>query len=220
MSSEHHEHRLETMRRSLFATLPETDLVRLVEQLAESHLPAGQFVYDPEVAIVAGGLFRAFIADSAARPVTIAYLRPGSALALARLAGRRYPTAFQAVRDSHLLLVGNDRFGELRRSHPELGWAAARELSARLDDVEEELARVAFGSLKKRLAHHTLVLAYSGGDRPEPVHLPQLMAAVGSSREAISRALAGLAREGIIAIDRGGVTVRDRGRLQENADLS
>jgi CRP-like cAMP-binding protein len=73
------------------------------------------------VSVIIDGLVRGFIADSAARPITVTYLRPGDALALARLAGRQYPTAFQAVVDSELLPAGNERFLELLQVHPQLG---------------------------------------------------------------------------------------------------
>jgi CRP-like cAMP-binding protein len=215
---EREEERSATLRRSVLGVLPEGELVRLSGDLVESRLPAGHFVYDPEVAIVFTGLLRAFIADKAARHVTISYLRPGAAIALAHLAGRDYPTAFQAVVDSRLLLVGNDRFGELRHAYPELGWAAARELSVRLDDVEAELARVAFGTIRQRLAFHTLVLSEHSSD--PTIHLTQLMSAVGSPREVISRSLVALADQGIVKVDRGGVTVVDRQRLRDSAHLA
>jgi CRP/FNR family transcriptional regulator len=211
--------RLEVLRRSVFAVLPETELCRLAEEVGETRLLAGNLLYDPEVAIVAAGLIRVFIADGTGRQITVSYLTAGNAIALAHLAGRRYPTAFQAVVDSVLVVVGDDRVLGLQRSNAALGWETARECSARLDDIEAELARIAFGSLRQRLAYHLLAISTARDNADSAVHLNELVIAVGSSREVISRTLGPLATEGIVHVGSGGVTIADYGRLRRLAHL-
>jgi CRP-like cAMP-binding protein len=214
------DHRLDLLRRSLFAVLPETELLRLAEDVHETCLLAGNLLYDPEVTIVATGLVRVFIADGTGRQVTVSYLRGGNAIALAHLAGRRYPTAFQAVVDSDLVVIGDERVLGLHRSNAALGWESARECSARLDDVQAELARIAFGSLRQRLAFHLVIISAALESTDQPVHLSELVIAVGSSREVISRTLSPLADDGIVHVGPGGVTVIDRGLLCKQAHLA
>lgn len=180
--------RHDALSRSAFGSLPEPELARLAGEVRESRLRAGHLLYDPEVTVIATGLIRAFIADDTGRQVTVSYLRPGSTLGLAYLAGRHYPTAFQAVEDSQLVIVGNDRAQQLHQTHAALGWATAQELVGLLDGLETALAYFAFGQLRQRLAYHLLALTAETGEAP-PVHLARLANAVGSSREMVSRTL-------------------------------
>jgi CRP-like cAMP-binding protein len=207
------------LRRSVFAVLPEPELHRLAGEVHESRLLAGHLLYDPEVTVIASGLVRAFIGDDTGRQVTVAYLRAGATLALAHLAGRRYPTAFQTVEDSRLVVVGDDRARRLHETHPALGWATIREPSARLDDLETGLAHFAFGQLRQRLAYHLLALTAEQDGTPRPVHLAHLATAVGSSREMVSRTLAPLGADGTLRTDPTGVTVTDRQRLRDHANI-
>lgn len=207
----------EVLRQSVFAVLADKDLHALATQARCKTLPAAQLIYDPEVSVVASGLLRAFIADGTGRQLTIAYLGPGDGLALAHLAGRRYPTAFQAIVDSNILVVGNERTRHLQHTFPALGWRIAQELAVRMDDLEEEIARIGFGTLRHRLAYHLLTLT---ADAPQlPVHLIRLATAVGSPREVVSRTLSPLVDDGAIRLNSSGITVTDRQRLQEHARL-
>lgn len=210
---------LAVLRESVFGAVSDAVLLDLGQTVTEVRLLAGHMLYDPEVSILAVGLIRAFISNPTGRQLTVAYIRPGQTLALAHLAGRRYPTAFQAIDDSQLLVIGNDRAADLQRAHPELGWATAREFSLRLDELETELARVAFGSLRQRLAAHLLALTSDDHEAPCPVHLTRLAAAVASSREVVHRNLRSLVTDGIISVGPDGATVTDRPRLRDHANI-
>lgn len=212
--------RFRALQQSVFGALPEVELHRLAEEAHESRLRAGHLLYDAEVSIVIAGFMRAYIAAGDGRQVTFAYGHPGDTLALAHLAGRRYPTAFQAITDSRLVTVGNDLTRELYANHPALGWAMTQELAARLDDFQRELAYFAFGSLLQRLAYHLLALTAASNDfSSQPVHLAHLANAVGTSREMVSRTLAPLAANGVLHTGIAGVVVTDRRRLQDEANV-
>ena len=194
------DNRYEALQRAVFGAVPDPELRRLAGEVRESRLLGGHLLYDPEVTVVTVGLVRAFIGDGNGRQVTIGYLRPGRTLGLAHLAGRRYPVAFQAIENSRLLVIGNERALQLHSAYPALGWATVRELSAYFNDLEIELASHAFGSLRQRLASHLLALTVGDGT-DQPVHLGLLVTAVGSSREVISRTLGRLAADGTLHID-------------------
>jgi CRP/FNR family cyclic AMP-dependent transcriptional regulator len=204
---------------SVFGVLPGSTVLDLAQIVGKSRLLAGHILYDPEVTVLAGGLVRAFISNPTGRQLTVAYIRSGQTLGLAHLAGRRFPTAFQAVEDSRLLVVGNARTLDLQQAHPEFGWAAAGEFALRLDELETELARLAFGSLRQRLAAHLLALTDDHYHARYPVHLSQLAAAVASSREVVHRNLRPLVAEGSLSVGPGGVTVTDRARLRDHANI-
>ena len=99
MTAAPHDPRFDALSRSVFAALPEPELARLAGEVHESRLRAGHLLYAPEVTVIASGLNRAFLADDTGRQVTVTYLRSGATLGLAYLAGRHYPTAFQAIED-------------------------------------------------------------------------------------------------------------------------
>jgi CRP/FNR family transcriptional regulator len=215
VSIEEEPDRIDLLRKSVFGALPDGDLRRLAPETRAVDLPSGQLIYEPEVSVVARGLVRAFIADGAGRQLTIGYLRPGSALALARLAGRRYPVAFQPVVDARLLVIGNERTLSLQTAHPALGWATARELSARIDELAAETARIAFGSVRQRLAHHLLQMTTETPN--QPIHLTRLVTAIGSPREVISRTLAPFRDDGTVHVDGAGIVIVNRRRLEQRA---
>ncbi|HUY61041.1 MAG TPA: helix-turn-helix domain-containing protein [Candidatus Dormibacteraeota bacterium] len=117
------------------------------------------------------------------------------------------------------MVVGNDRARQLHQARPALGWATIRELSARLDDLETGLAYFAFGQLRQRLAYHLLALTAEQDGTPRPVHLAHLATAVGSSSEMVSRTLVPLAADSTLRTDPAGVTVTDRRRVRDEANL-
>jgi CRP/FNR family transcriptional regulator len=207
---------LAVLARSVFGVLAGADLRKLSAIVVPTRLPVGRLVYDPQLGIVLAGLVRAFVADASSHQLTICYLRPGDSLGLARLAGRHFPTAFQALADTWMFNVGDDRFAEFRAAHPPLGWAAANELGVRLDEVEAELTRVAFASLRQRLAYHLLALTHEHS--ADPVHQAQLAAAVGSVREVIGRTLAQMRHDGLVDVGPTGVVVTDAERLRREAE--
>lgn len=86
------------------------------------------------------------------------YVRTPDALGLAHALGREYPIAYQALTDCQLLRFGRGALDDLRR-YPELGWASAELLARFLDEVLAETARVAFHSVRERVAYHLVVLA-------------------------------------------------------------
>ncbi len=211
--------RYAVLQSSVFGVLPDQAIRHLADTVRESRLLAGHILYDPEVTVVAAGLVRAFIGNGAGRQLTVAYIRPGRSIALAHLAGRHYPTAFQALEDSVLLKIGNPRAAELQRAHPSLGWATAKEFGILLDKLEAELGRLAFGSLRERLAAHLLALTETHASDRYPVHLAQLAAAVASSREVVHRCLRPLAHDGSLAMGADGVVVTNRERLRDYAKI-
>lgn len=204
------------MAGSFLAVLPAASRARLAESATIIQLPAGRLLYEPEVAVVASGLLRAFLASADGRQLTLTYLRPHAAVGLTAAAGRAHPVAFQAMIDTRLLRWGREELAEVRRAHPDLGWAAAEEIAARLDEVTAALDRVAFGDLRARVAHHLLALA--DGLDGAPVPAAAVTAAVGSVREVIARILGALRAEGLVEAGPVGVRIVDADGLDRIAE--
>ncbi|MHB1928451.1 MAG: Crp/Fnr family transcriptional regulator [Acidimicrobiales bacterium] len=211
---------VELLAASFLGVLPTETLARIAaDGLAGGVLGAGRLLYEPELSVIINGRIRAFITGRDARQLTVGYLSAPCSVGLTHAAGRRYPTAFQCITPVHLVMVGNQRFAELLGTHPRLGWSAAEEISTRLDGVEGELARVAFGSLRQRIAYHLLALLPAGQDERLPVHQAELAAAVGSVREVVARTLAQLRQQNLVDVDVRGIVIADRSGLARLAEL-
>ena len=117
----------------------------------------------------------------------------------------RWPS--RRMTDSTLLRFSQAQFDEIIRANPEVGWAAAKALSGILDQVLGELARVAFRTVRIRVAHHLLALTESG--ELTAIHQAELASAVGSVREVIGRSASTLRDEGLVTLDHAGVTPLD-----------
>lgn len=81
----------------------------------------------------------------------------------------------------------------------------------RIADLMVLVEEIAFGQMDRRLAHRLLALE-TGGQVSTTHH--QLAAELGSAREVISRLLKEFERQGLIALARGQIEVRDRGALE------
>lgn len=206
--------------RSFLNVLPNEVLGDVAARSVVIKLEAGRFLYDPELAVLDRGLLRGFVADSTGRQLTVSYLGAASAVGLTHLMGRSFPAAFQAVRDSRLLQLDREQVTELGERYPLLGWSATREVTRRLDDVLAEATRVAFGSMRKRLAFHLLALtaADQDGGPGRPVRQADLALAVGSVREVIGRTVSQLRDAGMVSTGAAGVMIVDRAGLRRISD--
>lgn len=202
--------------KSFLNVLPHEVLDAVAARSVPINLEAGRFLYDPALAVVDHGLLRGFVADSTGRQLTVSYLGVSCAVGLTHLTGRRFPAAFQAISDSQLLQLDREQVTALSERFPGLGWSATREVTRRLDDVLAEATRVAFGSMRKRLAFHLLALtsADHDGGPARPVRQADLALAVGSVREVIGRTVSQLRDAGVLSTSAAGVTAVDRAGLR------
>ncbi len=178
------------------------------------HIPAGQvFVDETEpnwVGIIVSGLARVYIDPPDGAELTVRYVRHGSAVGVAALAGAQHPVSIRAITACRVLQLHLDTLRTMVEREPDAGRAVARELAARLFDTYAELATRVRGTVRQRLAGHLLeVIDESAGDESADHTLTvshtheELAEAIGSAREVVSKALAAFAHEGIVEVRRG-----------------
>lgn len=149
-----------------------------------------------------------------ARDQILGVVGDGSVLGLASaLEGRPQSQGATALTDCVLYAVFRDDLTNLMVAHPEASLRLARALSARARELEDLVGDLVFHSAPQRVARMLLNLATEEGRVTkrgvvfEPSLSRQEMAeATGISREALSRALSRLAREGILDL-KGGKTI-------------
>ena len=166
-------------------------------------------------AIVLAGMARVYLSTPAGRQVTLRHARRGGSIGIGALLVDGSVSA-QAVTDCEILRLDSDQVRELAREHAALASAIAEEVSLRLFETYRELVIRDQGSVRQRLARQ--LLHFAGVLEPEqPLELPmnheQLADAVGSAREVVSRHLGRFQSEGLLALQRGHITIIDPNRL-------
>jgi len=143
---------------------------------------------------------------------------PGRAVAEVPLFdGGPYPASARALEDSRLLFLPRPAFQELYRRHPEIADAVIRDLGRRLRDLVALVETVTLRGVRARVAHALVELAEAegalrpGGTFVVPRTQEELARQLATTRDGVARALAVLARAGII---------RRRGRSVEILDVA
>jgi CRP/FNR family transcriptional regulator len=196
------------MAESFLRDLPEREQQALQMSARPMAIPAGRLIYDPQISIIIEGTLRAFVDDGAGRHLTVSYMRRPQSLGIAIAAGQEFPVAFQAITASRVVRLRLIQLEELRHRSPQVGWRAAEEVAALLDCALAETARVAFQTVRARVAYHLLALAECEPDG-RLVHQAELAAAVGSVREVVSRAISSLSADGLVEVGVKGITITD-----------
>jgi CRP/FNR family cyclic AMP-dependent transcriptional regulator len=207
----------ESLADSFFGSLPQPVLSDLRDVARIKELPAGKLVYDPQISIILKGALRAFVDDGSGRQITVSYRRRPAALGLAAAAGTDFPVAHQALIDTVIFQIPVARFDKIRRNNPELGWAATQEMALELENVLDEMTRVAFQPVRARIAHHILAISDCMESDSHAIHQSELAAAVGSVREVVSRTLGTLRDAGLVDVSHSGVIAVDKEGLRRVA---
>jgi CRP/FNR family transcriptional regulator len=142
-----------------------------------------------------------------ARDQILGVVGDGSVLGLAALEGRPQSQGAAALTDCVLYAVFRDDLIEIMGRFPEAALRLARTLASRNRELEDLVGDLVFHSAPQRVARMLLNLATEEGRVTkrgvvfEPSLSRQEMAeATGISREALSRALSRLARDGILEL--------------------
>ncbi|MGF1470835.1 MAG: Crp/Fnr family transcriptional regulator [Rubrobacteraceae bacterium] len=158
-----------------------------------------------------------------ARDQILGVVGDGSVLGLASaLEGRTQSQGATALTDCTLYAVFRDDLVELLGRFPEGAIRLARALAARNRELEDLVTDLVFHSAPQRVARMLLNLATEEGRVTrlgvvfEPSLSRQEMAdATGISREALSRALSRLARDGILELDNKTITILEPAELRD-----
>ena len=188
------------------------------------HHPSGSIVVSEEdgdwTGIVLSGMARVFLRTPDGRQVTLRHARAGGSIGVGALLGEGTVSA-QAVTDCRVMRLDHEQVVRLAEQDSRLALAIATELTVRLTETYHEMVVRERGSLRPRLARLLLHLAGEHEPAEQPLVLPmsheELADAVGSAREVVSRHLARLQSEDIVALDRGRITLVDPVRLHETA---
>lgn len=170
------------------------------------------------VLFVTEGRLRAYMVSEAGKEVTLFWVEAGECCVLAAsciLPMITFDIALSAATDSSLIAVDASYFGTLAQTDVNVEAFTYRQALMRFSDCVWVMQQVLFMSMDERLAVFLLDEAARTGSATLELTHDQIARHMGSAREVVTRMLRYFAREGIVALSRGRVEIRDRARLRE-----
>ncbi|MEN9935645.1 MAG: hypothetical protein RLZZ387_2224 [Chloroflexota bacterium] len=216
----------EMVRRiSLFRTLDESHVQRLVGLLRERRFRKGELIFcqgDPgdSLFVIVAGRVRIFLTSSDGREATIRILdRDTSFGELAVLDHAPRSASAAALDDTTTLVLSRDDFVLLLRDSFPLVQHVIALLTERVRYNTAYTERLAFLSVPGRVAALLVQMAdtYVPGDGPARLAITQQELAdfASTTREWVNRALRDFAEQRLVRLERGAVIVLDRAGLRD-----
>ncbi|HPF87502.1 MAG TPA: Crp/Fnr family transcriptional regulator [Candidatus Limiplasma sp.] len=170
------------------------------------------------VLILRSGGLRTYILSDEGKEVTLFRLADGEACVLSAsclIRSITFDIFIEAVRPTEIYLVEAQAFAKVMEENIYVENFALRLTAERFSEVMWAMEQILFMSFDRRLAIFLLdETAKSGVDNITMTH-EQIARYVGSAREVVSRMLKYFAREGMVAVHRGGVEITDKQKLRK-----
>ena len=174
--------------------------------------------------VMLSGLAVVYKLSSEGRMLILHVCRPGDALAEVPLFEERdagYPAHARTTRDSEILLLPRDRFVQFLQTHPQVAWNMLRGFAARMKEMSLQIEGVTLREVSSRLARYLLREMEAGGVAEQelpvltlPLTKGSVASYLGTVHETLSRTLARLIRDKIIAVEGPRITVLDKKKLE------
>ena len=204
-----------------FRKLGETDRREVARLGAPLTLGPGEILAlegDPCTAVylVLAGRIQALKVSPEGREQIVDQMLPGQLFYLVpALDGQPLPVTTKAAEASSLLLFPRDAFLELLGRHPSVCLAVLAEFARRLRRMSSLVEDLSLRSVRQRLA--ALLVDWAQASQRRRMTQREMAMQLGTVREVVARMLAQFELEGMIAMHRGRIQVRDLQALREAA---
>lgn len=190
-----------------------------------TRIPAGRDVFvegdrTEAIALLISGVVRVYKIAESGREITLYRFGLGESCILtanAILSQQTFPAIATVEQDAEAVMIPADAFREWVRRFDLWRDFVFDLLSQRLATVMAIVDEVAFQRVDTRLA--SFLLARGSAHNPVTVTHHEIAVELGSSREVISRLLAGFRSEGMIHTERGSVEILDFDALERRAQM-
>ena len=197
---------------------------QLAERARPVTLPAGATVFRDGDAcsnylLVVDGSVRVQKVSSSGREITLYRVGDGQTCILTTtclLAGERYPAEGVTETEVRAIALDNGLFQALLAASAAFRQFVFAVYARRITDLIVLVEEVAFGRMDLRLAAR-LRDGADADDRLAVTH-QELAAELGTAREVVSRLLKDFEHRGLVSLQRGRITLRDRAGLDALAD--
>ena len=170
--------------------------------------------------LVAEGVVRVYLLSQDGREVTISRLMPGELCVLSAacmLSAITFEVEIEAEEATRVLVVPSVCLSGLMQESLAVENCIYRTAVARFSAVVAAVEQMFFLTLEQRVAGYLLDESARLGTDTLAVTQEQIARAIGSAREAVTRALKRLCAQGGAEVFRGGVRILARGRLYRAA---
>lgn len=210
----------------LFAALSEEELAFLAARTTTRSTAAGELLFSEGdqcvgLFMVASGRVRIFKISPNGREHVLAIEGPGSSIAeLPVFDGGTYPASAAAVDASQLLFITRDDFRGLCLEHPEIALKVLQVVGARLRRLVGIIEELSFTTVRHRLISWLLRRAQAEGQTAftMDVNHQEIASQIGTVRELVSRNLARLQAQSLIAMEGRRITIVDLDGLRADLD--
>jgi CRP-like cAMP-binding protein len=203
----------------LFADLTDRESDTILDLMREKTVARGAAIFHQHdsgggLYLILSGSVKISRTGRDGREVTVAMLHEGNFFGdMSLLDGQPRSASATAAQASRLLVLDREHFQRYVLAQTSIMAKLLRELSKRLRAADQTIENLALGSVRDRLI---LLLGHLGRRAPlkngkglierAPTH-QELAEMVGSSRETVTRTLAAMEKEQLIAIDRKKITL-------------
>lgn len=220
-------------RVSIFSGLEDEDLDSLLRITATKRLAAREVLCrkgdrGSQTYAIMSGRLKATAAGEDGREVVLRIMDPGEVIGeVTLLDGGPRSLTVTAIEPAELLVIQRRDLLPFLERRPRIAIGLLQVLGSRLRTISAELEDTLFLNLPPRLAKKLLSLAENYGRSTAAgvridLRLSQheLGEMIGTSRESVNKQLRIWTREGVLTTERGFITLRDPGKLEELAGLS
>src|SRR6516225_2081615 len=212
---------------SLFGQLPPAVLEHLGSYMRRWSLPRGTAIFtkgDPGSGLmgVLAGTVKISVPSADGRDIVLNIIHEGEIFGeTALLDGRPHTADASAMTDCELMAIERRDFIPFLSSHVELMMKIIEILCARLRRTSEQVQELTFLDLPASLAKALLRLIDEAeaptSTRKVTITQREISQIIGRSREGTNKQLRAWAKEGLIRLERGAITVLQRDKLAEVA---
>lgn len=211
----------------LFKGLPQEQLAALAAIAVEQDFGRGQLIFSEGdhgagFYVVLQGRVKIFKLSLEGKEQILHFMGPGEPIGeVAVFAGQDFPAYAQALEPSRLLLFPRADFVDLLQKNPTLALNMLAILSRRLRRFAHMIEDLSLKEVPGRLAAYLLYLGQRQGWPPQlelDVTKGQLASLLGTIPETLSRILARMSRQGLIASEGPRIKVLNRRGLEDLAE--
>lgn len=207
---------------SFWAQLSEKEREKLLDNSYDVSYKKGDTIHGGDgdcvgILIIKSGGLRTYILSEDGREITLYRLSPGDVCVLSTscvLQNITFDVHIDADFDSELIIVNSDVYTDMAAQNIYVDNFTQKEAVARFSDVMWAMQQILFMSFDRRLANFIFDEIARTGELEIKMTHDTIAKYVGSAREVVSRMLKYFAEEGIVTLQRGGLTVIDKKKLR------
>ncbi|GGE45165.1 Crp/Fnr family transcriptional regulator [Actibacterium pelagium] len=204
----------------------DTEAKEVLNGLPVSSVPSDTVLFRPGDAVTGyviplEGRINVCLTSASGRDLLLYEVTPGQSCiqtTLGLIGNENYSAEAYAETDVKLVLVPKAVFLDLLGQSEGFRNLVFATFASRMQTMMQLLEKVAFLRVEARLAQ--ALLARSGDRNEVTATQSELATIVGSAREVVARKLAAFARDGLVELGRGRITVLDRDGLGQRAEVS